>query len=92
MNDANLPITRTGTLNASGAAETHRHVSVVDNHRNGAAPITEAEHALELGRTFLDVDVFEVDMPPLVLVTGGLRIGSSVLAEDENHPPILPHS
>lgn len=43
------------------------------------------EHALEFRGMFLDVEVLERDLPPLVVVTGGLRVGSGVLAEDVDH-------
>jgi hypothetical protein len=74
---------------ASSATETHRHFAVFDNHGNRTAAVAEAEHALEPDRVFLDIDVFDVDMPPLVVVTGGLRVGSRVLSEDVHHSPIL---
>jgi hypothetical protein len=43
------------------------------------------EHARERRRVLLDVEILERDMPPLEVVTGGLRIRSGVLAEDEDH-------
>jgi hypothetical protein len=76
-------------LYASSAAEPDRHLIAVNNHRNRASPFAESEHALELRRGFLDVDVLEQNLPPLKVVTGGLRIGSGVLAEDQDHVPIL---
>jgi hypothetical protein len=42
------------------------------------------EHALQVGRVLLDVDVFEPDVPPGVLLTGGFGIGSGVFAEDQH--------
>jgi hypothetical protein len=69
----------------SSPAESDRHPIVVDDDRHGAAALAEGEHALELRRVFLDVDVLERDMPPLIVVTGGLRVGSSVLAKDIDH-------
>jgi hypothetical protein len=42
------------------------------------------EHPREVGGVLLDVDVFERDVPPGVLFTGGFRVGSGVLAEDQN--------
>src|SRR5262249_31837714 len=35
------------------------------------------------------VDVFELDVPPLVVVTGGLRVGSSVLPKNRHHAAIV---
>ena len=76
-------------LDASGAAEADRHLIAVHNHRHGAAPVAEPQHALELGRTLLDVDVLERNMPPLKVVTGGLRVRSGVFAEDVDHRVIV---
>lgn len=72
-------------LDASGAAEADGHLLPVHNHRNGAAALAEAEHPFKFHGVLLDVDVLERDMPPLVIITGGLRVGSSVLAEDVDH-------
>jgi hypothetical protein len=47
------------------------------------------EHPREIGRILLDVDVLERDVPPLIVVTGGLRVGSGILAEDVNHLAIV---
>jgi hypothetical protein len=76
-------------LDASGAAEADRDLLVLDDHRHGAAPVAVAEHPLKLRRVLLDVDVLERDMPPLIVVTGGLRVRSGVFAEDVNHPVIV---
>jgi hypothetical protein len=48
------------------------------------------EHPREVGGVLLDVDVFERDVPPGVLLTGGFRVGSGVLPENQNrHTGIL---
>jgi hypothetical protein len=70
---------------ASGAAESDRHAVVLDDHRHRASPLAELEHALQIGRVPLDVDVFERNVPPLIVGPGGLRVGSGVLAEDVDH-------
>ena len=72
-------------LDPSGAAEPDRHLIVVDDHRHGAAPVAEPEHALELRRVLLDVDVLERNVPPLIVVTGGLRVRSGVFAVNRDH-------
>ena len=72
-------------LDASSAAKSDRHLIAVNNHRNRASALAESQHALQLRRVLLDVDVLERDLPPLKVVTGGLRIGSGVFAEDEDH-------
>ena len=77
-------------LDASGAAEPDRHLVPVHDHRHGAPSAAVAEHPFEFRGVLLDVDVLERDVPPLVVVTGGLRVGSSVLAEDIDHRLILP--
>jgi hypothetical protein len=85
------PICRSpgSALHPSRAAKTHGHFSVLDDDGNRTAAVAEAEHPLEPDRIFLDVDVFDLDMPPLVLITGGLCVGSSILPEDIHHLPIL---
>jgi hypothetical protein len=80
---------RDASSDASSSAESDRHPIVVDDDGHGAAALAVAEHALELRGVFLDVDVLERDMPPLIVVTGGLRVGSSVLAEDVDHALIV---
>src|SRR6266487_1676354 len=76
-------------LDTSGAAKPDGHVSLVHDDGYGATTVAEAEHPLELAGTLLDVDVFDLDMPPLVVVTGGLRVGSGVLAENVDHTSTL---
>ena len=76
-------------LDASSAAEPDRHLIAVNDHRNRAAALAEPEHPLQPRLVFLDVDVLERNLPPLKVVTGGLRIRSGVFAEDENHVSIL---
>jgi hypothetical protein len=79
-------------LHASGAAEPDRHLIAVDDHRDRPPPVAEGQHALKLRLALLDVDVLERGLPPLKVVTGGLRIRSGVFAEDENHGSIVaPH-
>jgi hypothetical protein len=73
---------------SSRAAEADRHLIAVNNHRHDAAPLAEPEHPLELRRVLLDVDELERNMPPLKVVTGGLRIRSSLFAEDVDHGPL----
>ena len=75
---------------ASGAAEADRYLSgLVDDDGDFALAAAVAEHALEFGRVFLDVDIFESNVPPCIVVPGGLRVGSSVLAEDVDHGSIV---
>ena len=74
---------------ASGPAEADRHLPVFDDDWHGAAAEAVLEHPLEIGWILLDVDVLERSVPPLIIVTGGLRVGSSVLAEDVNHESIF---
>jgi hypothetical protein len=48
------------------------------------------QHHRQRRLVFLDVEVLDVAMPPLVIVTGGLRVGSTILAENLHHDAILP--
>ena len=81
---------RTGAVsNASGAPEADRHLAPLDDDRHRAATLAELEHPRELGRVLLDVDVGELEMPPCIVVTGGLRVGSGVFAEDVDHDAIV---
>lgn len=84
-----LHVPPTAGSDASGAAETDGHLVAVDDHRHGAAPLAVPEHALEIAGVLLDVDVVDFNVPPLIVVPGGSRVGSGVLAEDGNHLPIL---
>jgi len=76
---------RGAQLDASGAAEPDRHAIVLDDDRHRTPPIAVPEHALQVGRVLLDVDVFERNVPPLIVGPGGLRVGSGVFAEDVDH-------
>ena len=80
---------RTGASHPSRPAEADRHLLVVDDHRHAALAFGVAEHPLQLRGAFLDVDVLERDLPPLMVFPGGLGVGSGVLAEDVDHPVIV---
>ena len=72
-------------LYPSGAAgEPDRHLLTIHDDRHLAAAFAVAQHLLEVRRVFLDVDVLEPDTPPFVVLTGGQRVGSRVLAEDQD--------
>jgi hypothetical protein len=70
---------------ASGTAKPNRHLFSVNDDGHGPLAFAEPEHPLEFGGVFLDVHIIERDMPPLIVVPGGSRVGSSVLAEDGDH-------
>jgi hypothetical protein len=72
---------RPGASDASGAAESDDDLSAVDDDRDAPAA-GEVDHALELDRIFLNVDVSEGDLALRVVLTGRGRVGSGVLAED----------
>jgi hypothetical protein len=74
---------------ASSTSEADGHLSVFHDDRNGAATRAVLEHSREIRGILLDVDVLEREVPPLVVVTGGLRVWSGVLAEDVNHLVIV---
>jgi thymidylate synthase ThyX len=76
---------RASCSHPSRAAEADRHLPIFDDDGDRAATAAESQHPLQLRGVFLDVDVFEGDMPPLIVVTGGLRVRSAVLAEDVDH-------
>jgi hypothetical protein len=80
---------RRAESDASGTAKADRHLIAIDDDRYSAATLAETEHPLQIECVFLDVDVLERDMPPLTILTGGLRVGSSVLAEDRDHGAIV---
>jgi hypothetical protein len=44
---------------------------VVDDDGDGASAAGVAEHPLQLCGILLDVDVFERDVPPFVVIPGG---------------------
>ena len=74
---------------ASGAAESDRDAVAVHNYRHRASSVGVLEHALQAGGIPLDVDVLELNVPPLIVGPGGLRVGSGVLPEDVNHTRIV---
>jgi len=75
---------------ASRPAESDRHLPlVVDDDGDAALPFAVRQHALEIGLALLDVDVLKRNVPPLKVVTGGLRVGSTVFAEDVDHRALL---
>ena len=71
--------------NPSRATEADRHLLAVDDHRHGAAAVAKGQHPRQRGGVLLHVEVFERNLPPLKILTGGLRVGSRVFAEDVNH-------
>jgi hypothetical protein len=76
---------------ASSAAEADRHRAVLDDDGHAALPLRELQHAFEVRGVLLDLEVLERDVPPGVVLTGGFRVGSGVLPEDEHwHVAILP--
>src|ERR1044071_3377575 len=81
--------TRRVTLNPSGPAKPDRHLLAVDDHRHRAASLAVAEHPLERRRVLLDVVVLDRHLPPRVIVPGGSRVGSRVLAEDVDHTSLI---
>ena len=75
-----------GRLDASRAAEADRDGAVlVENHRHGALAAGVRQHPRELSGLLLDVDVVDRDVPPLIVCPGGLRVRSTVFAEDRHH-------
>jgi hypothetical protein len=76
-------------LNASGAAEADGDLIAVNDHRHRSASAAVNEHARKGRGVLLDVEVLERNVPPLKIVTGGLRIRSGVFAEDGDHAAIL---
>jgi hypothetical protein len=47
------------------------------------------QHPLQIGGVLLDVEVLKVDFALGVVLTGRLRVGSTVLAEDQHHDAIV---
>src|SRR2546428_9183228 len=81
---------RRAPLHSSRSSKSDRHAAIVgDDDRDRAAALAEGQHPVEVGAALLDVDVLERDLPPLVVVTGGLRVRSRILAEDVNHRSIV---
>ena len=73
-----------GCSDRSGSAESDRHLAGLDDHGDVALVVGEREHALESLGVAEDVDVFEGHLARAVGLTGLARVGSEVLAEDEN--------
>ena len=72
-------------LDASGAAEADGDLVAVNDHGHRAASVAVNKHARKGRGVLLHVEVLERNMPPLKIVTGGLRIRSGVFAEDGDH-------
>src|SRR5262249_33656977 len=82
--------TRRPNLNASGPAETDRHLVAFDNHRHGAATFTVSQHPLELRRPLLDIDVGDRNPAFLVVSARRLCVRAAVLPENRDHRSIVP--
>ena len=82
-----------GRSDVSGSAvEPDGHLAaVLDDDRHQPASARQAEHSLEIGCVLLDVYECEQDMPPLVIVTGGLRMRSTHFPVDFNHRQLRCH-
>jgi hypothetical protein len=75
---------------SSRAAEADGHGAVLDDDRDAPLALRHLKHPLEVGRVLLDVEILERDVPPGVVLTGGFRVGSRILAEDQHgHVAIL---
>jgi hypothetical protein len=74
----------TASLDTSGTTEPDGHSTVLDDHGNLPTAIRERQHTLQAGSVLLDVDIANGNVPLFVVLTGGCRVGSSVLAEDED--------
>jgi hypothetical protein len=72
-------------LDPSGAAKSDGDPVAVRDDRDVSASLGEREHPLERRRVVLHVDILELDAPPCMVVTGGRRVRSGVLAEDVDH-------
>jgi hypothetical protein len=46
--------------------------------------VCELQHAFEVCGVLLHLEVFERNVPPGVILTGGFRVGSGVFAEDQD--------
>jgi len=53
-----------------------------DDHGHLTAALGVAEHTLEIGLLFLDVEVLDMKSASGVVLTGRQGVGSGVLAED----------
>lgn len=69
----------------SRAAKPDGHLVAIDDDRDITATPGMGQHALHVGPVLLYVYVFERNVPPGKVLTGGCRVGSSVFAEDEDH-------
>ena len=69
---------------ASGPAEADRDLPVLDDHRDVAPLAGVDEHLLEVGQGLLDVAVVDGVSLAGIGLTGRQRVGSGVLAVDED--------
>ena len=71
-------------LDRSGAAEADRDFARLDDHGDIALVVRQFEHPLESCRVLQDVDVIERNVALGIRLTGVARVGSEILAEDQN--------
>ena len=75
-----------GRSDPSGATrEPDRDLLTIDDDGHLADTLAVRQHPLEISLALLHVDVFERDSPPFIILTGGLGVGSGVLAENQDH-------
>jgi hypothetical protein len=68
----------------SSTAEADRHRSVLDDDGHATLAFSELQHPFEIGCVLLDLEVFERNVPPGVILTGGFRVRSRVFTEDQD--------
>jgi len=78
-----------GRLDPSSTTEADRDLLSVHDHRHFTAPLRQLEHALELLAVLLHIEVLEVNLAPGVFLTGRLRVGSGIFAEDDDHQAMI---
>ena len=72
-------------LNASGPSEPDQHLPIVDDDGHAPLPPRMLEHKLQVHVVLLHVDVPKIHLALGVVLTGRLRIGSTIFPKDQHH-------
>src|SRR3970282_924618 len=86
--DPAAPVAAGDSLDPSGPAEADRDLVAVHDDGDLPLPLRVRQHAVEVGRAFLHVQILERHLAHGEILTGRQGVGSRVLAENKYHETI----